>query len=53
MLVARRWVVERTLAWLGRSRRLAKDVEFLPEGRETWGYLASIRLLVNKLARAA
>ena len=35
----RRWVVERTLAWLGRQRRLSKDNEALPETTETWIYV--------------
>jgi putative transposase len=43
----RRWVVERTFAWLGRHRRLAKDYEELPECAETWLYLASIRRLLR------
>jgi transposase len=43
----RRWVVERTFAWLGRNRRLAKDYEELPECAETWIYLASIRRLLQ------
>lgn len=46
----RRWVVERTFAWLGRNRRLSKDYEELPECAEAWIYLASIRLLLNRLA---
>ena len=46
----RRWVVERTFAWLGRNRRLAKDYEELPECSETWIYLASIRLLLRQVA---
>ncbi len=50
VLLPRRWVVERTLAWLGRNRRLAKAYAFLPECRETWVYLASIRLLLTRLA---
>ena len=53
VVIPKRWVVERTLAWLGRNRRLAKDYEFLPECRETWVYLASIRLLLNNLVPAA
>ena len=46
----RRWVVERTFAWLGRNRRLAKDYEELTECSETWIYLASIRLLLTRVA---
>ena len=51
ILVPRRWVVERTFAWLGRNRRLAKDYEELPECSETWIYLASIPLLLTRLTR--
>lgn len=50
VLLPRRWVVERTFAWLGRNRRLSKDYEELPECAETWIYLASIRLLLTRLA---
>lgn len=46
VLLPRRWVVERTFAWLGRNRRLAKDYEHLTECSETWVYLASIRRLL-------
>jgi putative transposase len=48
----RRWVVERTLAWFGRSRRLAKDFERTIASAEAWVLLASIRLLSRHLARA-
>ena len=46
----RRWVVERTFAWLGRNRRLSKDYEELPESSEAWVYAASIRLMLTRLA---
>ncbi len=46
----RRWVVERTFAWLSRHRRLAKDYEELAECAETWIYLASIRRLLRHAA---
>lgn len=46
----RRWVVERTFAWLGRNRRVSTDDEQLPECAETWIYLASIRLVLNRVA---
>lgn len=49
----KRWVVERTLAWLGRNRRLGKDYEYHPEVSEAWLYLGMIRLLVKRLAKAA
>jgi putative transposase len=47
----RRWVVERTLAWLGRNRRLAKDFEATVASAEAWVLIASIRLLSRRLAR--
>ena len=49
-LLPRRWVVERTLAWLNRNRRLAKDFEATIGSREAWIYLASIQLLARRLA---
>jgi putative transposase len=51
-LLPRRWVVERTFAWLGRSRRLAKDFERTIASATAWLLLASIRLLSRRLARA-
>jgi putative transposase len=50
-VVPRRWVVERTFAWLGRSRRLSKDYEFLPATSEAVIYLAASQLLLRRLAR--
>jgi transposase len=49
-VVPRRWVVERTFAWLGRYRRLSKDYEFLPATSEAVIQLAMIQLLVRRLA---
>jgi putative transposase len=48
--IPRRWVVERTLGWLGRWRRLSKDYEELPEVSETMVTLAMIRLMLHRLA---
>jgi len=51
-LLPRRWVVERTFAWLGRSRRLAKDFEATMASATAWLLLANLRLLSRRLARA-
>ncbi len=51
-LLPRRWVVERTFAWFGRCRRLAKDFEATLASATAWLLLASIRLLSRRLARA-
>ena len=51
-VLPRRWVVERTFAWLGRNRRLAKDVETTVASAVTMAYLASLQLLIRRLARA-
>jgi transposase len=51
-LLPRRWVVERSLAWLGRSRRLAKDFEATIASATAWLWLANLRLLTRRLARA-
>ncbi len=45
----RRWVVERTFAWLGKFRRLSKDYERCPLTREATIYLASISTLLKRL----
>jgi transposase len=47
----RRWVVERTFAWLNRCRRLAKDFETSLDSAEAWILVANIRLLTRRLAR--
>ena len=48
-LLPRRWVVERTLAWLNRNRRLAKDFEASIASAKAWVYIASVQLLVRRL----
>ena len=50
-LLPRRWVVERTLAWLNRNQRLAKDFEALIETITAWLMLASVKLLSRWSAR--
>ena len=48
----RRWVVERTFAWLGQSRRLSKDYERLPVTSETMIYTAMSRIMLRRLAKS-
>ena len=50
-VLPRRWVVERTFGWLGRSRRLNRDYERQAQTGETIVYLAMIRLMLARLAR--
>jgi putative transposase len=45
----RRWVVERTIAWLNRGRRLSKDYEHRAEASETWCYISSLHFLLKRL----
>jgi putative transposase len=49
-LLPKRWVVERTFAWINRSRRLSKDYESLPQVSETWIYMAMARRSAHYLA---
>jgi transposase len=51
-VLPRRWVVERTFAWLGRCRRLAKDFEATIRSAVAWIFVAHIRMLTRRLARA-
>jgi transposase len=51
-VLPKRWVVERTFAWLNRCRRLAKDFENLNRNALAFIELASIRLMVRKLSNS-
>ena len=52
LLAVPRPIVERTFAWFGRNRRLAKDFEKTIESAEAWLLIASIQLLTRRIARA-
>ena len=50
-VLPRRWVVERTFAWMGRCRRLAKDFERTETSSLAWARLAACRFLMRRVAR--
>ena len=50
-VLPRRWVVERTFAWLGRYRRLAKDYDLLPKTTEAFIYIAMTHLMLKRLTK--
>lgn len=52
-MVPRRWVVERTFAWLGPCRRPSKDYEYLRVCSENAIYLTMAMLFVRRFARSA
>jgi len=52
-VLPKRWIVERTFAWLVRQRRLARDYERLPETSEAFIYVAMIRLMLRKLSSSS
>jgi putative transposase len=49
IVLPKRWIVERTFAWLGRYRRLSKDYECNPRSSETWIYVAMIHRMARKM----
>jgi transposase len=49
VVLPKRWIVERTLAWLNRCRRLTKDFEHRTRQAVAFVYLASIRIMLRKL----
>jgi transposase len=52
VVLPRRWVVERTFAWLTHCRRLSKDYEELPASSEAMISIAMTRLMIRRLAAA-
>jgi putative transposase len=52
-VLPRRWVIERTIAWILRNRRMSRDYEFLAQTTEALVYVAMIRLMVRRLAKGA
>ena len=51
VVLPRRWVVERTLGWINRARRLSKDFEATIESALAWLLIAIVALLIRRLAR--
>ena len=50
ILLPKRWVVERSFGWFNWCRRLSKDYEILPQTHETFVQVATIRLMLRRLA---
>jgi transposase len=53
VVLAKRWIVERTFGWLGRCRRLTKDFEHLTRTQLAFVQFAMIRLMMRRIARAS
>jgi transposase len=51
VVLPRRWAVERTLAWLSRNRRLAKDFEQTIASATAWLFIASVQLFTRRITR--
>jgi putative transposase len=51
VVLPKRWIVERTFAWFGQSRRLSKEYDPLSESTETWILIAMIYVMTRRLAR--
>jgi len=50
-VLPRRWVVERTFAWIGKNRRMSKDYEYLPSSSEAFVYISMIRLMLKRFVK--
>ena len=50
-VLPRRWVIERTIAWIMRNRRMSRDYEILAQTTEVLVYVAMIRLMLRRLAK--
>ena len=53
IVLPRRWVIERTIGWIMRNRRMSRDYEFLAETTEALIYVAMIRLMLRRLSKGA
>ena len=53
IVLPRRWVIERTIGWIMRNRRMSRDCEFLAETTEALIYVAMIRLMLRRLSKGA
>ena len=49
-VLPKRWIVERTFAWIGRNRRTSKEYEYLTTTSENWIYLSMIRLMLKRIS---
>jgi len=52
IVLPRRWIVERSISWMGQNRRMSKDYERVPETGEALMYVAMTRLMVRRLSRS-
>lgn len=52
-ILPRRWVVERTFAWIGRYRRMSKDYEYKTRTSKAMVYISMTRTMLNRYAKAS
>ncbi|MDF7673487.1 transposase, partial [Acetobacteraceae bacterium ESL0697] len=53
VVLPKRWIVERSFAWIGRCRRLARDVEATTASSKAWLLIAHMRRLIRKIAKTS